>query len=282
MTNNKNPKSKGEREMNSKRKYNGVTEIRNENGAIFQIMTVQRNGRADSTRPRIQFNGDWLPEMGFVNGALIQSLPEPNGFVFNLCNYNTGTYSDLFDYTRRQGGTLVRAYLNTDNNQARFVTTGSHIYKSGLVLGDNLVAKCEYGRIRVRKITGNVRLVYVSRSKQPRTGEPVPMVFLLGDWLEEIGFASDTLVTVAAEPGCITFKAHSKAIIYSEVVKYARQHKMQLQQVSIKDGSPLITHTGKRVIAAGFRLGEVFVAEYEYGIIKLKKLEPEQFGFPAA
>jgi len=252
-------------------------------GAIFQVVNVTRSGRADNSRPRIQFGGNWLPEMGFVSGALVQSLPEPNGFAFKLCNENIGSYSELFKSTREIGGTLIRVCLCKDRvryKETGLVTTGHHIYKSGLKIGDSLLAKCEYGCIRVRKVEGNLRLINVAKTKKPYTNEPMPMVFLLGDWMNEIGFTSDTLVTVSARPGSITFNAHSQAIIYSEIVKHARQHKMQLMQVSTKDGSPIITLTGKRVIDSGFSLGDIFAAEYEHGVITLQKLNPEIFGFP--
>ena len=267
----------------SKRRNDGETQqLLNKDGVTFQIVSVQRNGRADNSRPRIQFNGNWLDEIGFVNGALVQSLPESNGFVFNLCNENIGNYSDLFNSTREKGGTLIRVYLNKDNKQSGFVTTGTHIYKSGLAVGDSLVAKCEYGCIRVRKVIGNTRLIYVSRTKRPYTNEPAPALFMSGEWLNDIGFMRDTLMTVASEPGCITFTAYDKAIIYSEIVKFARQHKMQLVQVSVKNSLPLITLTGNRIANAEFDLGEIFVAEYEHGIIRLLRFDPQRFGFPEA
>lgn len=266
----------------SKRKDDGETQVLNEAGVTFQIVSVQRNGRADNSRPRIQFTGNWLSEIGFVNGALVQSMPEPGGFVFNLCNENISNYSDLFNETREKGGTLIRVYINNDNKQAGFVTTGRHISKSGLEVGDALVAKCEQGCIRVRKVSGNIRLIYVARAKNERTGVLMPKVFMIGDWLNDLGFTSDTLMTVASEPGCITFTAHDKAIIYSEVVKYARQNKMQLVQVSTKDGSPLISVQGSCASHADFSIGEIFVVEYEHGSIKLQKLDPQRFGFPEA
>jgi len=221
--------------------------------------------------------------MPLVNSwyQLIQALPEPEGLVFNLCNTNIN-YSELYNATKEKGGTLNRAYISNQRflNGLTFVTTGQHIYKSGLTFGDALIAKCEHGRIRVRKVKGNVRLINVARTKRPYTNESTPMVFLLGDWLTDIGFASDTLMTVASEPGCITFIAYDKAIIYSEIVKYARKNKMQLIQVSTKEGAPLITLTGNRITNAGFSLGDIFAAEYEYGSIKLQKFDPERFGFP--
>jgi len=250
-------------------------------GVIYQVLSVTRSGRVTDRRPRIQVEGNWLTEMGFVSGVLVQALPEQDGLVFNLCDKNI-TYSELYNETKEKSGALNRAYIsNTRTHRGlTFVTTGQPIHKGGLTFGDALVAKCEYGRIRVRKINGNIRLVNVARMKKPGTGEPTPKVFLLGDWLNNISFTSNTLVTVATEPGCITFTAHDKAVIYSEIVKYARQNKMQLIQVSTKDGSPLINVQGLCATRAGFDLGDIFAAEYENGSIKLKRFDPQRFGFP--
>jgi len=55
--------------------------------------------------------------------------------------------------------------------------------------------------------------IYVSRTKHRQTNEPAPMIFPMGDWLNDIGFTSDTLVTVAADFDDITFTGHSKAIL---------------------------------------------------------------------
>ena len=260
----------------------GRKRVLQENGAVYQVLTVHRSGLAENSRPRIQMCGDWLTEMGFNNGVLIQSLPEPDGLVFNLCDKNIN-YSDLYNKTKEEGGALNRAYISNQRTLKglTFVTTGQHIYKSGLKFGDSLLAKCEPGCIRVRKINGNIRLINVARTKRPYTNEPAPMVFLLGEWLNEIGFEPDTLLTVASDPGCITFTAHNKAVVYSEIVKFARKNKMQLMQVSKKDGSsPLITLSGNRITNAGFSLGDIFAAEYEYGVIRLQKLDPQRFGFP--
>ena len=246
----------------------------------IQLLSVQRNGRAANSRPRIQFCGDWLTEMGFVNGALVQALPEPDGFVFHLCNENIH-YSELFHATKEKGGTLIRVYIaNTRTVKGpAFVTTGKHVCGGGLSMGDNLVAKCEYGCIRVRKVIGNVRLIHVARGKNDRTGVSMPRVFLLGNWLSDIGFTPYTLVTAASELGCITFTAHDKAVVYSEVVKFARQHKMRLIEVVTKNGIPLINVGGSIVDRADFGLDDIFAADYEYGVIKLQKFEPVRFGF---
>ena len=251
-----------------------------EEGAIYHVLSVTRNGLTVASRPRIQIVGDWLPELGFASGVLAQSLPKPDGLVINLFNNNIN-YSELYNETKEKGGALNRVYISNQRTSKgpALVTTGQHILNGGLKIGDACIAKCEYGRITVRKVNGNIRLINVARTKKAYTGEPAPMVFLLGNWLNDIGFTRDTLMTVASEPGCITFTAYNKAVIYSEIVKFARQNKMQLIQVSMKDGAPLISLTGNRVVNAGFSLGDIFAAVYEHGNIKLQKLDPKRFGF---
>ena len=265
----------------------GRRRILKEDGVFYHVCRVHRSGRAESSRPRIQITGDWLAELGFANGVLVQSMPEPDGIVFNLCDENVH-YSALYNETKAKGGTLNRAYISTVKTLKglTFVTTGHHIYKGGLQFGDALLAKCEYGCIRARKVSGNVRLINVAKTKDDRTKELKPMVLLLGDWLNDIGFLPDTLVTAKPEPDCITFTAWDKAIIYSEVVRFARQNKMRLIQVSTQYCSieapevTMISVTGSCVERAGFALGDIFAAEYEHGVIKLQKLDPGRFGFP--
>jgi hypothetical protein len=248
---------------------------------IFQGISVQRNGRAEDSRPRIEFFGRWLPEMGFVPGALVQVIPSEGELVFNLCNENIGSYSELYYATKSRGGSLGRAGIFDERklNCPVFITTGNHIHKSGFNKGDELVAMCEYGCIRVRRVSGDVRLINVARTKKPRTGEPVPMVFLLGDWLDGRGFKRDTLVTVDTKPGCITLTARGDLIVYSDVVKLARKNRLKLIQVSFKEGHPLISIQGSCAADAGFEIGGLFVCDYEPGIIKLQKPEPGRFGF---
>jgi hypothetical protein len=248
---------------------------------IFKIVTVTRSGRAGNSRPRLQFTGDWLTEMGFVNGALVQSLPEPDGLVLCLRNENIN-YSELVASTREQGGSLNRAYVSDVRiaGEPIFVTTGKHILKGGFKPGDQLIAKCEYGCIRLRKAGENTLLIITGRGKDFRTGSFSPKVWLWGDeWLSSIGFATDTLVTVAAEPGSLTLTAHDKAVIYSGLVKHARENKMRLIKVSLKEGKANINFSGSLVRTAGFAIGEMLVCEYEYGLIKLQGFEPERFGF---
>jgi hypothetical protein len=246
----------------------------------YYSLSVQHSGWAADSRPRIQIVGDWLHEIGFVNGALVQTLPKQDELIFTLSDKNIN-YSELYNETREQGGTLHRIYIaNTRTVQGlTLVTTGKHIGKCGFQFGDTLVAKYEYGSIRVRKISGNVRLVNVAKQKNER-GITEPKIYFFGDWLNDIGFSSDTLVTVAAEQGCITFTAYDKEIIYSEIVKYARRNKMKLIQVATTSyGQTLINMKGSFIDRAGFACDDMIAACYEYGVIKLQKIDPQRFGF---
>jgi hypothetical protein len=210
--------------------------------------------------------------MGFVPGSLVQAMPEPDGFVFNLCKENA--------VKEQQGGSLIKVFESDGNEGTFFVTTGKYIYSSGLKMGDALIAKYEYGHIRVRKVSENVRLTHVAKITNANTGESKPYVLLSGAWLNAIGFTPDTLVTMAAEPNRITFTAHDKEIIYRDIARHARLNKMILFQIQTKGKYPLIKVTSSVVESSGFGLGDIFAAEYEHGSIRLQKLDPQRFGFP--
>ena len=251
----------------------------------IQTASIHRSGRAADSRPRLQFCGDWLTEIGFVNGALVQTLPEPNGLALKLCNENILSYSELVRLTREQGGALNKAYIANDRcrRSPTLVTTGKHLLCGGLKVGDSLIAKYEYGLIRVRRLDENVRIISAAKYKDPKTGEYRPRVFIWGDWLNDIGFTPDTLMTVASEPGLITFTAYKDPVIYNEIVRHARANKMQLVQVSYKTGqltnATIINLQGARIENAGFGIDDIFYLKYEYGVIKLQKLDPGECGF---
>ena len=247
---------------------------------IYRTLTVHRSGPAANSRPRIQLWGDWLTGLGFIDGALVQTLPEPDGLSFHLCNEDV-KYSDLFHETKEKGGILNRIYTAHQRTIKGpvLVTTGRHIKSAGLAPSDALIAGCEHGCIRLRKVGGNVRLIHVTKAKDPRTKASIPQVFLLGDWLAEAGFLPDTLMTAKAQPGCITFTAHEQAVIYRDVVKFARQNNMKVLQVSAKNGKPLIKVTGSFAKSAGFGIEEFFVCDYAPGRIQLQKFDPRRFGF---
>lgn len=95
-----------------KQEEGGRKRILKEGGAIYQVLSVTRSGAATNLRPRIQIVGDWLPDLGFVNSALVQTLPEPDGLVINLCDKNIN-YSELFNETKEKGGALNRAYISS-------------------------------------------------------------------------------------------------------------------------------------------------------------------------
>ena len=255
---------------------------------MYQLLSVNRTGGAVKPRPRISFFGEWLYDIGFIPNALVQVLPEPDGMVFNLCNEGINNYSDLFHSTRHKGGNLIRVYLGDarDHEGPTFVTSGKYIYSGGLADGDALIAKYDCGVIRVRKIDPkklgyeNVKVIPTTSIKNKHTGSPVPKVRLYGDWLNEIGFLSNSLVLSLSEKDSILFQLRNEGIEnYGGLVRYARQNGMKLIQVREEANLPVIGITGSCVSKACFDTGDMLVASYQHGVIKLQKLNPAVLGF---
>ena len=257
------------------------------------FLSVSRTARAVHPRPCLHFAGDWLNDMGFVPGALVQALPESDGMIFNLCNENIGLHSDLFHATRSQNGGLVRVGVKNvrGHKVPTFVTSGKYIYNGGLAMGDVLIAKYVPGMIRVRKIDPHklgfehVRITAVSTATVKYTDAPVPKIRFCGDWLNDIGFAIDTIATAASEPGTITLELQDANTEYNALMKYLRGRKMKIVQVSKETHNrggqpqPCIGITGSCVEKAGFEPGEMLVTAYEQGKIKIQRLDFEKLGF---
>lgn len=248
---------------------------------FYQRLSVHCSGSADNSRPKIQFYGDWLTEMGFSGSALVQALPEPGGFCFTLKNNDIESYSSLFDDTKEKGGSLVRVFISNGQNVKgpTFTVSGKYLERCGLKTGDALIAKCEYGLIRVRKVCDGMHVFNIQKRKDRNTGEPIPNVYLHGSWLDDALFTPYTLVTVVSVPGLITLTALDKDTSYQYACRHARQNKMRLLSVSFRRGSSVIDFTGSHVDRAGFSIGELVTAIYEQGVIKLQKFEPERLCF---
>jgi len=253
---------------------------------------VSCTGGAAKFRPRLSFSGDWLSAIGFIPGALVQALPEPDGMVFNLCNESIGAYSDLFQSTQALGGGLVRVYMSNGktHNKPTFVTSGQYIYNGGLKKGDTLIVKYDYGVIRVRKVDPsklgfeNLKIIITSHIKQKYINDSIPKVRLCGYWLNDIGFQIGTIATAESAPGVITLKLQSSNTEYSALMKYARRRKRKIIQVYKEphnrgEPRPCIGITGSCIDNAGFQSGDTLAASYENGVIKLQTLDFEKLGF---
>jgi len=260
----------------------------------IHLLTVSHCGYSAGSRPRIFFRGSWLHEIGFIPGALVQVLPEPEGLVFNLFNENIKSYSDLFNSTKEKGGNLIHV-CHTDDKQYKeptFLSSGKYIYESGLSLGDRLIAKYDYGIIRVRKIDPcklgckNVRIITTSCISRKYSADPIPQVRISGDWLNEIGFTVNSIMAAAAEPDVMTLTLKdADAGECKAFMKYLRGNKMKIVQTR-KDPKnrwenprPCIGITGSLVERAEFKTGDMLAASYDYGAIKLQKLDFEKLGF---
>ena len=115
-------------------------------------LSVMGTGRGAYSSPAIFFHPPWLPDMGFIPGALVQVLPETEGMFFVLCDENIRKYSQLLQTTEEKRGTLITVSCCCGTG-ASLEIEGQYILNAGLDAGDHLIARYEYGLIRVRKLS---------------------------------------------------------------------------------------------------------------------------------
>ena len=254
----------------------------------IHLLNVTNTGKVSGNLrpPNIYIYGQWLHEMGFTAGALVQAVPESGGMAFILCDESIFRYSELDASTKEQGGKLIQAYY-TDAKRMQcpaLTMSGQYLHNAGFNPGDALIAHYDYGIIRVRKLPNTVKIVLVSSVKEQRSGKPSPKLQLTGNWLSELGFTPNALATVLSVPGHITFQLRDGSIEeYCDLVRYARQHKMKLSQVRelATKGKiyPYIMVSGSCLDKAGFVTGDELLASYEYGLITVRRLNLEALGF---
>jgi len=218
--------------------------------------------------------------VGFTEGALVQFLPEQHGASLVLCNENIPKYCELSRVTKEKGGTLCQVHDYRDGPSLHI--SGSTLDATGLVYTDPLLAmrptaQYEYGLIRLRKL--------------PVGDYKITNAHVVGKWLNDLGFLPDEVFTVKAEPGLITCQLHENGRERTnELVKFARQNKLQLLQVQkMRYGRPYAYGQGKpnafgqgfwhyfdipsaALEKAGFESDEALLANYSYGFIQFQKL----------
>jgi len=221
-----------------------------------------------SDRPRVSFFAEWLIPMGFVPDTLAQFMPEENGFSLTLCE-NVPKYSELVQRTREKGGSLIHVNLFNHREHPNVCISGVALQNIGLAYADMLLIRYEYGFMQVRKLPHNNSRVVTSR--------------VFGQWLAELGFAPEAVLTVASEPNLITctLQENGQARTH-ELVKYARDNKLNLLQVSSdrdNNGFPQFEIPPSRFEKAGLHPADSLLATGEYGRITLRKLDFEALGF---
>ena len=236
---------------------------------LYLTSVVCRKGTTNA--PGIIFYTEWTKPMGFVPDALVQFIPEDGGAKFRLCNENIASYSRLMQETTALGGVLIHAKMFDHRYYPCLTVSGEVVRRTGLVIGDNLIARFEPGLVHLRKIPpGQVKVVIAGR--------------MSGKWLLELGFAPEEVLTIAAETGCIICQLQPNGIERTaELVKYARTNAMSLVQVRrVADSRvviPLIEIQPSRFTKAGFATNDTLLATYEHGRISLEKLDFKALGF---
>ncbi|MCL6592170.1 MAG: hypothetical protein K6U80_19765 [Firmicutes bacterium] len=122
------------------------------------------------------------------------------------------------------------------------------------------------------------RVLTVTHAKAAHGRRPV--IKLHGDWLDEIGFTAGELVAAKYEKGRIILQLQDFAQ-YRDLRKGELKPSSGLFQVRRqpkgKKQCSQIGLTGFWLERFGFTIGSVFVARYEYGLIKLLVIDPELF-----
>jgi len=247
------------------------------------FLSVTGKGEPHGNLPRIVCSGSWLPDMGFVTGALVQAIPEPDGMSFTLCDENIRRYSELSRSTDEQNGKLIQVIFSKNKKSygEMIATSGHYIVSGGLSIGDSLIVHYKYGYIRMLKAHGMIGTVGSLNDK--RAGKTISRIRLFGEWLADAGFVRDALAVAVSEPGSITLTLYDKGIEqYSALVKYVRDngHKLlQFWQYYKSEKSSYVEIRGSCLESAGFTSGDLYDVYCEYGLIKLKKLELKDLGF---
>jgi len=206
-------------------------------------------------RTKVAIRTSWLADMGFVNGAPVWAIPQQDGFALALRD----------EYAGNEKGKLIHVGFERIR-PALTLNFAKNFTIPGLVAGDFLVAECEYGFIKARKLPHAQQYHMVGCHNYDA------LLRLCGYWLNDAGFLLDTVVTVAVVDDCIVIRTwNDAAATYADIVKFARARKYQIIQPRALRGYPIMDIPTYILNRVGFREGDIFGVRYDYGLITLFK-----------
>ena len=212
-------------------------------------------------RTKVNIRGARLADFGFVCGSPVIAVPRHEGFALFLGDVLTHEGSKLIHVGME--GKKHALCLNFANN-----------FDVGLVFGDFLAARYEYGAIEARKLPAAWKYYVVDVQNHSA------FLRLCGAWVDDAGFLPDIIATVAIGPGGITLCVLDEpAVNYSEVVKFARARKYQLVQAQKNQHLTHVDLDGYMLNNAGFEPGDICGVRYKPGTITLFKPDLHKLGF---
>jgi len=102
-----------------------------------------------------------------------------------------------------------------------------------------------------------------------------PRIHLHGAWLARMGFKPDMLIQALPEPGGILLRCCDDNIPkYSALVQETQAKGGKLLKGCCEQGLTLVT-SGDYIRSGGLTVGDACVAQYDYGMIRIRKLPPQ-------
>jgi len=102
-----------------------------------------------------------------------------------------------------------------------------------------------------------------------------PKILFFAEWTSRMGFTPDALIQVIPEDGGLIFTLRNENISsYSELLRDTKEKGGALIHPSLymHKHKPCISISGTVVKNAGLKTGDNIIAQYEYGLIRMRKL----------
>ena len=217
-------------------------------------------------RHKINIRSPWLAEMGFIPGAAVCASPEQDGFTLTLQN--------IVQNSAYGNGKLIHVGLEKVDKPALSLNFANNFATTGLTGGDFLAAGYQYGVITARKIP-DVQNCYTVGSRSHG-----PFLRLYGDWISDLGFLLDSIVTAAISRDLITLRLwDDPSATYDDIVKFARLNKLQVLQVRKNQLVTFIDLDAHILERAGLKSGDICGICHKHGGITLFKPDLKKLGF---
>jgi hypothetical protein len=223
------------------------------------VMTVTST-KQPPIRSKIKTSSPLLAGAGFVHGAAVCAVPCQDGFTLTL--------GDV-----KGDGKLITVGLDSNAKPTISLNlTGS--FPTGLIAGDFLAAGFEFGKITAHKLPPADKYYVVGSQSH------AAYLQFSGGWLADAGIMPDTLATVTVTHEGVIFSVwEDTTATYSEIVRYAREHKAQLIQARKNQHITTLDIPAYVLNKASLGNGDIAGIHYEHGKIIMFKPDLRKLGF---
>ena len=241
--------------------------------------------------PKLRLPQHLLLDAGFSKDTLAVCTAKDDMLEIKAVGEGLTAYESIVTSVIKNAQHLARVKCERFPKVLHLTVFGGFLSANGFKKHDVLLVRYEKGLIVLKRIDlaklgfdedNEMKSRVFAVQKSTREEKVRPRLELNGKWLADIGFKIRTPIHISHEKDTLIFEANIQSnITYSQdYYQKPRQTRMKVGKRgnNLKNPPAFLVH-GRYLKEKGFDVGDILIARYKQGIIILKRLDLDKFGF---